>query len=157
MRFLTFSNSLVHLSEEKNEKNRIFFTPKNKSTRGFPQLEAPLKSPCEMAAFAQFASDLDKATQRLLARGERLTALLKQPQYTPYPMQEQVISIFAGVKGYLDKIEIADIRRFETEMLATIRRDNPDLLERIREQKDLTPEIEKELTQVLDRFVSLYA
>ncbi len=111
----------------------------------------------EMAAFAQFASDLDKSTQRLLASGERLTALLKQPQYSPVPMEEQVVSIFAGVKGYLDKIDLVDIRRFESELLATVRRDNADLLTQIREQKDLTTEIEKELTQVLDRFVSLYA
>lgn len=111
----------------------------------------------EMASFAQFASDLDKATQRLLARGERLTALLKQPQYVPYPMEEQVICIFAGVKGYLDKIDLADIKRFESEMLTTIKRDHADLLQRIREQKDMTKEIEEELTKVLDRFASLYA
>lgn len=111
----------------------------------------------EMAAFAQFASDLDKATQQLLARGERLTALLKQPQYSPVPMEEQVVSIFAGVKGYLDKVDLSDIRRFETELLAMVRSEHADLLTRIREEKDLTAEIEKELTQVLDRFVSLYA
>ena len=111
----------------------------------------------EMAAFSQFASDLDKATQQLLARGERLTALLKQPQFSPCPMEEQVVSIFAGVRGYLDKIYLADIRRFESVLLETIRRDHADLRQRIREQKDLTAEIEAELTQVLDRFVSLYA
>ncbi|MEN8235951.1 MAG: F0F1 ATP synthase subunit alpha [Pseudomonadota bacterium] len=111
----------------------------------------------EMAAFAQFASDLDKATQQLLARGERLTTLLKQPQYVPYPAEEQIVSIFAGVKGYLDKVDLTDIRRFESDLLATVRRDHADLLTRIRTQKDLTPEIEKELTQVLERFVSLYA
>ena len=71
----------------------------------------------EMAAFAQFGSDLDAATQRLLTRGARLTELLKQPQYAPLPVEEQVVSIFAGTRGYLDTLKVADIGRFEAELL----------------------------------------
>src|ERR1700740_2231504 len=82
----------------------------------------------EMAAFAQFGSDLDASTQRLLNRGARLTELLKQPQYTPYPVEEQVVAIFAGVRGYLDKFEIAQVSRFEQQFLAEIRSKHADVL-----------------------------
>src|SRR6201986_2191338 len=82
----------------------------------------------EMKAFAQFASDLDPATQRLLARGERLTELLKQPQYQPVPVEEQVVSIFAGTKGYLDKIGVRDVGRFEKTMLTSMREKGADIL-----------------------------
>src|SRR5437879_9117603 len=71
----------------------------------------------EMAAFSQFASDLDASTQRLLARGSRLTELLKQPQFSPVPIEEQVVSIFAGTRGYLDRIDVGNIGRFESSML----------------------------------------
>ena len=111
----------------------------------------------EMATFAQFSADLDKATQQLLARGERLTELLKQPQYTPFTIQEQVISIFAGVRGYLDKIKVSDVGRFEQEMLSTLKRDHPEILTAIRDKKELTPELEKAIVEFLDRFISLYA
>ena len=72
----------------------------------------------EMAAFAQFASDLDASTQALLARGSRLTELLKQPQYQPVPVEEQVVAIFAGVRGYLDKIDVGRIGAFEAQLLS---------------------------------------
>ena len=75
----------------------------------------------EMAAFAQFASDLDASTQALLARGSRLTELLKQPQYRPMPVEEQVISIYAGTKGYLDKIAVNKVGEFERRMLADLK------------------------------------
>src|SRR5438094_532995 len=75
----------------------------------------------EMAAFAQFGSDLDAATQRLLNRGARLTELLKQPQYSPMPIEEQVVSLYAGMRGYLDKLAVGDVRRFETEALRMMR------------------------------------
>ena len=84
----------------------------------------------EMAAFSQFASDLDAATQRLLARGSRLTELLKQPQFSPVPVEEQVVSIFAGTRGYLDRVEVADVGRFETSMLGDLRAKQPELLAR---------------------------
>src|SRR5579871_3909461 len=83
----------------------------------------------EMAAFSQFASDLDASTQRLLARGARLTELLKQPQYTPYPVEEQVVAIYTGVKGYLDKLPVNAVQLFECEFLRLMRDKNADLLQ----------------------------
>src|SRR5689334_5648970 len=85
----------------------------------------------EMAAFAQFSSDLDPATQRLLARGARLTELLKQPQYSPLPVEEQVVAIFSGTRGYLDKIEVSQVTRFEAALLAELRSRAPEILEAI--------------------------
>src|SRR6202453_2993342 len=86
----------------------------------------------EMAAFAQFGSDLDAATQRLLNRGARLTELLKQPQFSPLPVEEEVVSIYTGVKGYLDKLAVADIGRFEDELLRLMRGKHKDVLDAIR-------------------------
>jgi len=110
-----------------------------------------------MAAFAQFASDLDPATQRLLARGSRLTELLKQPQFKPVPVEEQVVSIFAGTRGYLDKVEIADVTRFEAQMLGELRAKAPKILTSIREKRELTPDTEKELVAFLDGFAKAFA
>src|ERR671929_51182 len=92
----------------------------------------------EMAAFSQFASDLDTATQRLLARGSRLTELLKQPQFSPVPVEEQVVSIFAGTRGYLDRVDVADVTRFEQSMLGELRSKHPELLESIRTRGEIT-------------------
>src|SRR6202011_2570952 len=86
----------------------------------------------EMAAFSQFASDLDAATQRLLARGSRLTELLKQPQYKPLPIEEQVVAIFAGVRGYLDKIEIGRVGPFEAQFVTELKAKDPSIMEAIR-------------------------
>ncbi len=110
----------------------------------------------EMEAFSQFASDLDKATQQLLARGERLTELLKQAQHTPFSVEEQVISIFAGVRGYLDKVKVADIKRFESELLRTMRREQPDIIKDIREKKKLTDENEVALKTFMDQFMTVF-
>jgi F-type H+-transporting ATPase subunit alpha len=106
----------------------------------------------EMAAFAQFASDLDPATQRLLARGSRLTELLKQPQYAPMPVEEQVVSIFAGTRGYLDRIDTAQVTRFEAAMLGEIRSRKPEILASIRDKRELAADTEKELVAFLDAF-----
>ncbi|MGH7006818.1 MAG: F0F1 ATP synthase subunit alpha, partial [Stellaceae bacterium] len=111
----------------------------------------------EMAAFAQFASDLDPATQRLLARGARLTELLKQPQFKPVPVEEQVASIFAGTRGYLDKVEIVDVTRFEAQMLGELRAKAPKILETIRDKRELNSETEKELVAFLDGFAKAFA
>ena len=111
----------------------------------------------EMAAFAQFASDLDPATQRLLARGARLTELLKQPQFKPVPVEEQVVSIFAGTRGYLDKIEIADVTRFEAQMIGELRAKAPKVLESIRDKRELSPDTEKQLVGFLDGFTKAFA
>jgi F-type H+-transporting ATPase subunit alpha len=110
----------------------------------------------EMAAFAQFASDLDPATQRLLARGARLTELLKQPQFTPMAVEEQVVSIFAGTRGYLDKIETGAVTRFETAMLGEIRAKKPAILKAIRDKRELAADTEKELTTFLDGFAKTF-
>ncbi|NQU61132.1 MAG: F0F1 ATP synthase subunit alpha, partial [Rhodospirillales bacterium] len=111
----------------------------------------------EMAAFAQFASDLDQATQNLLARGARLTELLKQPQYSPLPIEEQVVSIFAGVKGYTDKVDINDITKFEARLLDEVRAKGSDILATIRKEKELSEETETKLSKFMENFVKTYA
>jgi F-type H+-transporting ATPase subunit alpha len=107
----------------------------------------------EMAAFAQFASDLDASTQKLLARGERLTELLKQPQYTPFPVEEQVVVIFAGVNGYLDSIAVGDISRFEQALLNDIRDKGANILETIRDESAISEDTETLLKAFLEDFV----
>ncbi len=111
----------------------------------------------EMAAFSQFGSDLDAATQRLLARGSRLTEILKQPQFSPVPVEEQVVSIFAGTRGYLDTIAVQNIGRFEASMLRELGATHPDLLVAIRTEQEISPAIEKELSDFLDAFVKSFA
>src|ERR1700752_5107550 len=106
-----------------------------------------------MAAFPQFASDLDAATQRLLNRGARLTELLKQPQFSPIPVEEQVVSIYAGVKGYLDKLAVGDVQRFEGELLRLMRGRHGDVLDSICSQKQITPDTEAKLKAILEEFV----
>ncbi|WP_102830004.1 F0F1 ATP synthase subunit alpha [Bartonella bovis] len=104
----------------------------------------------EMAAFAQFGSDLDASTQRLLNRGARLVELLKQKQFSPLKIQEQVVVIFAGVNGYLDSLAVCDVDRFEQGLLALLRRDYPDLLDAIGDQKQLTDTLKGKLVDVLN-------
>ena len=111
----------------------------------------------EMAAFAQFASDLDQSTQRLLARGARLTELLKQPQYLPQPIEEQIISIFAGVNGYTDGIDINQVTNFEARLLDEVRSKGSDILDAIRKDKELSEETEAKLTKFMDEFVKTFA
>ena len=111
----------------------------------------------EMAAFSQFSSDLDVSTQKLLARGARLTEVLKQGQFVPYPVEEQVVVIFAGVRGYLDKIEIRDVTRFEQALLQSVRADGGDILDAIRTEGDLTESIETKLKAFLDTFAKSFS
>src|SRR5271165_718024 len=111
----------------------------------------------EMAAFSQFASDLDAATQRLLARGSRLTELLKQPQFAPVPVEEQVVAIFAGTRGYLDTVAVSDVGRFEASMLRELHAARPELLEAIRSEQEISPAVEKELSDFLDGLVKTFA
>ncbi|MFN6999088.1 F0F1 ATP synthase subunit alpha [Elioraea tepidiphila] len=111
----------------------------------------------EMAAFAQFASDLDAATQRLLARGARLTELLKQPQFQPVPVEEQVVAIFAGTRGYLDPIRVEDVGRFERLMLSELRAKEPAILEAIRTDKEIKKPTEDKLVAFLDAFAKTFA
>jgi len=111
----------------------------------------------EMAAFAQFGSDLDAATQRLLNRGARLTELLKQAQYSPLPVEEQVVSIFAGVRGYLDKVPVDQVTRFEQTFLGLIRSKHAAVLDGIRAAQAITPELEGQLKSILDEFSKTFA
>jgi len=111
----------------------------------------------EMEAFAQFGSDLDAATQRLLNRGARLTELLKQGQYAPMPVEDQVVSIFAGVNGYLDDLPVRDVQRFEAEFLNELKANAADILTAIRETGVLSDETEGKLKAALDDFVKKFA
>jgi F-type H+-transporting ATPase subunit alpha len=106
----------------------------------------------ELQAFAQFGSDLDKATQAQLARGQRLTEILKQPQYQPMDVEKQVLVIWAATNGYVDDIAVEDVRRFETSLLGFVENSHPGLLADIRDKKTLTDEIKAGLKQVLEDF-----
>ncbi len=111
----------------------------------------------EMAAFAQFGSDLDASTQRLLNRGARLTELLKQKQFSPLPFEEQTVSIFAGTNGYLDSIAVSDVNRYEDEMLSWMRSEKADLLGAIRDSADLSDDSRGKLKDALDAFGKQFA
>jgi F-type H+-transporting ATPase subunit alpha len=111
----------------------------------------------EMAAFAKFGSDLDAATQRQLARGERLTELLKQPQYSPFAVEEQVAVIYAGTRGYLDKIPTAKVGAFQDALIAKLKSSYPTFLEGVRTKKALTDELEAQLKEALDSQVAAFA
>jgi len=111
----------------------------------------------EMAAFAQFGSDLDAATQRLLNRGARLTELLKQPQFSPLKTEEQVVVIFAGVNGYLDKLTIPQVGKFEQGLLAHMRSDGKDVLDAIRTEKQISDDTRAKLKGHIDAFAKNFA
>jgi F-type H+-transporting ATPase subunit alpha len=111
----------------------------------------------EMAAFAQFGSDLDAVTQRLLNRGARLTELLKQPQFSPLKMEEQTAVIYAGVNGYLDAIPVNRVRAFEDGLLAALRTKHTDILDSIRTTKDLNDETAGKLKAAVDAFAKSFA
>src|SRR5438067_263268 len=129
--------------------------------RAMKQVAGPIKLELaqyrEMAAFSQFASDLDAATQRLLSRGARLTELLKQPQFSPVPVEEQVVVIFAGTRGYLDRVDIAEVTRFEQMMLLELRGKHPEVIESIRTRGEINEETEKGLAAFLDEFARTFA
>ena len=110
----------------------------------------------EMEAFAQFASDLDASTQQLLARGTRLTELLKQPQYSPLAFEEQVVSIFAGVNGHLDKVQVSDVNAFEAQLLSAVHSHAKGLLKSIREEQKITDETKEKLNAFIAEFASTF-
>ena len=110
----------------------------------------------ELEAFAQFGSELDPATQRTLARGERMVATLNQPQYQPWPVEEQVVAIFAGINGYLDDIPTAQIARFQDELREYLRTQG-SVYDEIRDQKDLPDELQEKLTSEIEKFKSSFA
>jgi F-type H+-transporting ATPase subunit alpha len=111
----------------------------------------------EMAAFAQFGSDLDASTQRLLARGSRLTELLKQPQFSPLKMEEQVCVIWAGANGYLDTIPVAKVRAFEDGLLSLLRGKNVDILNTIRDTRDLSDDTSAKLKTAVEGYAKTFA
>ena len=111
----------------------------------------------EMESFAQFGSDLDPATQKLLARGQRLTELLKQPQYSPLSTAEQVCVIYAGVKGHLDKVATRDVGRFEQALLQELRGSSKEILEEITAKLTLTDTAEAKLKVVIEQLVKRFA
>jgi F-type H+-transporting ATPase subunit alpha len=121
-----------------------------KSVSGTLKLE--LAQYRSLEAFAMFASDLDAASRRQLARGARLTELLKQPQYSPYPVEEQVVSIWAGTNGKLDTIEVEDVLKFEAELLDHLRR-NTKILDTLRKTNVLDDDTKAELEKEVDKFV----
>ena len=110
----------------------------------------------EMAAFAQFASDLDASTRQLLARGERLTELLKQPQYDPLAVEEQVAVIYAGVNGYLDKISVGQIGDFERSLLQNLRSSGKSIIDSIKKEKALNEKSEQELVKIIENLLKNY-
>jgi F-type H+-transporting ATPase subunit alpha len=111
----------------------------------------------EMAAFAQFGSDLDVSTQRLLNRGARLTELLKQGQYQPMPFEEQVVSIFAGVNGFLDTVPVAAVTRFEAGFMSEMKARHGDVMDAIRSSRDLDKDLQARLKEILGEFVRTFA
>ena len=111
----------------------------------------------EMAAFAQFSSDLDPVTQKMLARGARLTELLKQPQYHPLAVEEQVVSIFAGTRGYLDSIAVDKVGSFEAQLLSEVKAREPGILDAIRNDSQIKPETEKKLIAFIENFARTFA
>jgi F-type H+-transporting ATPase subunit alpha len=116
------------------------------------QLKLSLSQYRDLEAFAAFASDLDAASRAQLDRGARLVELLKQPQYSPYPVEDQVVSLWAGTTGQLDDVPVEDIRRFEAEFLDYLRRSYGGLMTAIRETKDLTDDNVTTLKEATDRF-----
>ncbi len=110
-----------------------------------------------LAAFAQFGSDLDKSSQAQLNRGQRLTELLKQNQYSPIPVEKQVITLYAGVNGYLDDVPVSDVRRFETEFVAFVENGHGGILQAIREKKELPNELKEKLDSTVKEFKQRFA
>jgi F-type H+/Na+-transporting ATPase subunit alpha len=110
----------------------------------------------ELAAFAQFGSDLDEATQRQLNRGARLVELLKQAQYSPMDVIDQSVSIFAATKGYFDAIPVSKIRQVESDLLSMMNSRHGDLMNAMRSEKQMSPENEAKVTDIIKNFVAGY-
>ncbi len=129
--------------------------------KAMKQVAGPIKGELaqyrEMAAFAQFGSDLDASTQAMLARGERLTELLKQPQYSPLQVEEQVCVLYAGTRGYLDGIEVAQVQTYEAELLVHLKGQHAKFLNEIKTGKKLTDDLEAQLKTILGDFTSNFA
>src|SRR5947209_8256633 len=111
----------------------------------------------ELAAFAQFGSDLDKASQAQLNRGQRLVELLKQNQFSPLPVEKQVLSIYAGVNGFLDDIPVPDVRRFEAELLSFAENAHPGVLAAIREKKEISADLKQQIESLIKELKQRFA
>ena len=105
-----------------------------------------------MAAFAQFGSDLDVSTQKLLNRGSKLTELLKQDQYSPMPVAQQVIAVFSGVRGFLDDVELPNIKDVEKQIYKKVKSSNPEIIDSINNTGKLEEKTEKKLTSIIEEF-----
>ena len=105
-----------------------------------------------MAAFAQFGSDLDATTQKLLNRGSKLTELLKQDQYSPMTVAQQVIAVFSGVRGFLDKVELSEIKDLEKKIYEKVKSSSPEIIESINNTGKLDEETEKKLVSLIEEF-----
>ena len=110
----------------------------------------------ELEAFAQFGSELDQATQQALNRGEKMVETLNQPQYQPWPMEEQVVALYAGVNGYLDDIPTDDVSRFQEELRSYVRAEQPEIYRTIRETGDLSDETGEKLNGAIDHFKGMF-
>jgi F-type H+-transporting ATPase subunit alpha len=110
----------------------------------------------ELEAFAKFGSDLDKATQRTLAKGARLVELLKQGQYNPVPVERQVVSIYLATNGYMDEVPVIDIKRFEKEVLEFIEVKHNEIFEAIKKEKSLSDNVESDIKKVAEEFVGVF-
>ena len=139
----------------KDMRVRLASTKAMKKVAG--KIKGELAQYREMAAFAQFGSDLDATTQRLLNRGARLTELLKQPQFSPLKMEEQVAVIYAGVNGYLDALPVNRIRAFEDGLLSLVRGKHIEILDSIRTSRDLSSETEAKLKDVVQNYAKSFA
>ena len=106
----------------------------------------------EMAAFAQFGSDLDASTQKLLNRGSKLTELLKQDQYSPMPVAQQVIAVFSGVRGFLDDVELSNIKNIEKQIYEKVKSSNPEIIDSINNTGKLDEKVEKNLISIIEKF-----
>jgi F-type H+-transporting ATPase subunit alpha len=110
----------------------------------------------EIAAFSQFGADLDNASKKLLKRGERLTEALKQPPYSPQPVENQIVILFAGTRGYLDRIKTSQIQQFTKDFLDHLQERHSAILEEIRHHKALSSELEQKLSHVLEEFTKVF-
>jgi len=111
----------------------------------------------EVASFAQFGSDLDQATQNQLSKGERLQELLKQGQYVPLPVEEQVIIIYAGIRGYLSKVAVSDVGKFEVAWLKHVKEAHPEILKEIKETGALSDELDAKVADIVGKFADGWA
>ena len=140
-----------------NSVSRVGGSAQVKAMKGVAgRLRLDLAQYREMAAFAMFASDLDKSTQALLARGQRMTEILKQDQYVPMAVEKQIAVIFAATNGFLDAVAVGECRRYERELLVWMDRSQAPLLQAIAEKKDIKGELTEKLKAALTEFGTLF-